>query len=293
MSQFDRRNQVRSIADTDCVAVVSGGLDSTTMLYQLVKDENVPYVVSFDYGQRHAKELEYARWNASNLKLPHTIVNLRWLSPVFNMAGSTSSLVGGSDVPEGHYAQDNMKATVVPNRNMIMLSIAAGLAVSSGAEFVATAVHAGDHFIYPDCRPDFITALDAAILIGNEGFDGFHRGMIQKKKPEGFGGASGEHFPLPESGLNEYGALYTPYLNKTKADIAYRAFELGVPINMTWSCYKGGEIHCGRCGTCVERLEAIADAHQVLAENDIPFLSDDTGYEDDEYWKTVTNANAE
>ncbi|HEY7824400.1 MAG TPA: 7-cyano-7-deazaguanine synthase, partial [Acidimicrobiia bacterium] len=134
------------------------------------------------------------------------------------------------DVPDGHYAQETMKATVVPNRNAIMLAIATGIAVAEGAEVVATGVPAGDHFIYPDCRPDFFNPFAVAMEAANDGFtvDGFR--------------------------------LEAPFISMTKADIAAYGSSIGVDYAITWSCYKGGEIHCGRCGTCVERIEAFLDA---------------------------------
>jgi 7-cyano-7-deazaguanine synthase len=153
-------------------------------------------------------------------------------------------------VPEGSYDAESMKATVVPNRNMIMLALAAGFAVAENAQFIATAVHAGDHAIYPDCRPDFIGKLEAAIKSGNEGF------------------------------IDPNFEIRTPYLYKTKTEIAKRAGELDVPIDLTWSCYKGGAYHCGRCGTCVERLEAISQAG----------VEDKTIYMDSEFWKEAVGA---
>lgn len=153
-------------------------------------------------------------------------------------------------MPEGSYDAESMKATVVPNRNMIMLALAAGFAVAENAQFIATAVHAGDHAIYPDCRPDFIGKLEAAIKSGNEGF------------------------------IDPNFEIRTPYLYKTKTEIAKRAGELDVPIDLTWSCYKGGAYHCGRCGTCVERLEAISQAG----------VEDKTIYMDSEFWKEAVGA---
>jgi 7-cyano-7-deazaguanine synthase len=255
----------------NCVAIFSGGLDSTTLVYDLVNDDHIPVCLSFDYGQKHSKELEYAERTASMLGLEHHIVDLRSLRGLLG----NSSLTSEQDVPDGHYAEATMKQTVVPNRNMIMLSIATGVAVNRKLEFVATGVHAGDHFIYPDCRPEFMLAMRNAILFGNEGFHNF----------------TDPHDP----GQSDRGVIYTPYIHKTKADIAYQAMELGVPLHETWSCYKGGEKHCGTCGTCVERLEAIAEARgrwlgdpRQVPGADIYVPNDQTEYADPDYWRTVT-----
>jgi len=260
----------------DSVAIVSGGLDSTVLVYDMLDKGFTPHMLSFNYGQRHKKELDFAKRTAARLGLRHDIVDLSSITRLISNSALTSApddiLEPESydiEVPDGHYAEDNMKATVVPNRNMIMLSIAAGVAVNNSYKVVATGVHGGDHFIYPDCRPRFINAANAAISLGNAGFGAF-----------------------PEVAENEHLAevMFTPFLYKTKADIAYRALELDVPLHETWSCYKGGDNHCGKCGTCVERLEAIDeavtrwnDAHEAT-EN---VVEDFTVYEDTEFWKTA------
>ena len=205
------------------VALLSGGLDSTTLAYYLkfwlgVEDL---HLLSFNYGQRHKKELDYARITARKLEAPHHVVELGCLQDLITGSALTSTDI---PVPEGHYTAESMKATVVPNRNMIMLAIAAGYAVSRSLQFIATAVHAGDHAIYPDCRPEFITQLGAAILTGNDGF-----------------GAP---------------ALIAPFVNYPKESIVRQGQEVEVPWSDTWSCYKGQAVHCGKCGTCVERREA-------------------------------------
>jgi len=268
------------------LAMFSGGLDSTTLVYDLLAQGYNVELISFNYGQRHKKELVYAGATAKTLGLKHDIIDLSGLTHLISNSALTSpwdskvssnftdgsrELMPDIEVPEGHYAEDNMKATVVPNRNMIMLAIAAGVAVNRRAWMIAAAVHAGDHFIYPDCRPRFIQAANAAIVIGNEGF-----GPI---------GSQEERFPLQHY-------INAPYLNLSKADIAYKALELDVPLHMTWSCYKGGANHCGRCGTCVERLEAIDEAvrrftweHNLASMKDGKALIDMTTYDDTEYWK--------
>lgn len=245
------------------VAVYSGGLDSTTMIYDArARGYEVVKAVSFNYGQRHKKELDFAQNMCKDLNIPHVIIDL-WASGLTDaLSSSETSLLSTSetDVPEGNYAEENMKSTVVPNRNMIMISIAGAIAVAEKAGSVMLGVHAGDHFVYPDCRPGFATFAAAALYFGNEDF--------------------GELDKFPDN-------LLTPYIDHTKEDIAYNAFTLGVPIDCTWSCYKGGLKHCGRCGTCVERLEAIHGAQQRLRKEG-NFFTDYTMYVDIEFWKTVT-----
>jgi 7-cyano-7-deazaguanine synthase len=242
------------------VAIASGGLDSTTMMYELYEQGYQVHMVGFDYGQRHRKELRYARATAVPLGLRMTIVDVSHLASL--LAESGSSLVSSAEVPEGHYAEDNMKKTVVPNRNMIMLSIAGGIAVATGAEAVYTGVHSGDHAIYPDCRPEFIDLASRALSVGNQGFSNF-----------------GEL------------AIEAPYLHRTKADIALIALELEVPLHETWSCYKGGDVHCGRCGTCVERLEAIHEAQQRYRHAHGKAAPEDrTEYDDPAFWRGAVGA---
>ncbi|MGA2412676.1 MAG: 7-cyano-7-deazaguanine synthase QueC [Candidatus Binataceae bacterium] len=234
----------------DGVAIVSGGLDSVTMAHYLVKAwERKPHLISFDYGQRHIKELDFAEECADELSLPWSMIDLSSLTHLI----SSSALTFGQDVPEGHYAEDNMALTVVPNRNMMMLSIAAAIAVSNEYTYIAAGMHAGDHAQYPDCRPQFIGSIQQTLKYANEGFT------------------------VRDSGL----VIDTPWIAATKSDIARHAFEMEVPLEKTWSCYKGNEKHCGRCGTCVERLEAIASV--TIA----PEGWDKTEYEDSEYWKTA------
>ena len=205
----------------DSVIIVSGGMDSITLLYDM--QDRIALGVSFDYGSNHnAREIPFAELHCKRLGIKHITINLDFMHQYFK-----SSLLDGADaIPEGHYAADNMKSTVVPFRNDIMLSIAAGIAESNGLKNVLIANHGGDHTIYPDCRPEFIAAMNQATKAGTY------------------------------VDVN----VLAPYTNITKSDIARRGKELGIDYSETWSCYKGGERHCGKCGTCVERKEALADA---------------------------------
>ena len=205
----------------DCVLILSGGMDSTTLLYDY--RERIALAVTFDYGSKHnAREIPFARLHCERLGIEHLVIPLDFMGQYFQ----SSLLVGGEEIPDGHYADENMKSTVVPFRNGIMLSVAVGLAESRGLKHVMMANHGGDHTIYPDCRPEFVEAFSEAARTGT--------------------------FP----GIT----LLSPYCHFTKADIARRGSELGIDYSETWSCYKGGEKHCGRCGTCVERREALAAA---------------------------------
>ena len=208
------------------VAIVSGGMDSVTLSHWLKAQCYDLELVSFDYGQRHRRELECAKHQAQLLGAEHTIIDISGIRPLLKGSALTDEVA----VPHGHYAEESMRLTVVPNRNAIMLSIAWGLACSSGADLLACGVHAGDHHIYPDCRPAFIEELGQALLTGTVG----HR--VDELK------------------------LIAPFVNKTKTDIAAIGGKLGVPFEHTWTCYEGGEVHCGKCGSCTERKEAFRDS---------------------------------
>jgi len=208
---------------TSVVTTLSGGLDSVTLAHALADDGFDLIALSFDYGQRHAKELDRAARCAHRLGAEHHVVDLRSVGALLTGSALTDPAVA---VPEGHYTDQTMAATVVPNRNAIMLSVAVGVAVARGAGAVATAVHAGDHTIYPDCRPEFIRAIEHEARVGNEGF------------------------------IAEDFRVLAPFLHLAKDEIVRRGVALGVPFDETWSCYLGEELHCGRCGTCVERREA-------------------------------------
>lgn len=201
------------------ILIYSGGMDSTTLLYKLLRDGDRVRCVSFDYGQRHRKELKAAQKICIKLKVPHKIIDI---TAVKNLMGG-SALTSKLKVPEGHYTDKRMKVTVVPNRNMIFLALALAQAVSLKFDRVAMAVHAGDHAIYPDCRPVFIKAMRAVSKIAN----------YQKVD------------------------IHTPFLNITKRYIARLGRRLGVPYELTWTCYKGLKKPCGKCGACVERAEAL------------------------------------
>ncbi|MBP5371439.1 MAG: 7-cyano-7-deazaguanine synthase QueC [Bacteroidales bacterium] len=203
----------------DTVLILSGGIDSTTMLYEY--QDRIALAVSFHYGSNHNdKEIPFAEYHCKQLGINHITVPLSFMKDYFQ-----SSLLQGADaIPEGNYDDENMKSTVVPFRNGIMLAIAAGLAETNGLLHVMMANHSGDHAIYPDCRPQFADAMGKAI----------------------------------EAGTYEGITLDTPYTHLSKADIVKRGVSLGVDYTHTWSCYKGQQIHCGKCGTCRERKEAFA-----------------------------------
>lgn len=217
------------------LVVHSGGLDSTVLLYEMRRDFNVIGLVGVNYNQRHSKELNCADNIAEHLHIRRHELQV-------NIYLETSSQTSYNiPVPEGHYTAENMKTTVVPNRNMILLALAAAKAVDLGAEIIGFGAHSGDHAIYPDCRPEFITVLGDAIEIATE----------NRVK------------------------IFAPFDNVTKAQIVARGVELEVPFEMTWTCYKGGKLACGRCGTCVERLEAF----------DLANATDPLQYEDREFYK--------
>lgn len=202
----------------DSVIILSGGMDSVTMLYEY--QESIKLAVTFDYGSNHAeKEIPFANLHCERLGIEHIIIPLSFMHDYF----ISSLLQGGEAIPDGHYADENMKSTVVPFRNGIMLAIACGLAESRGLKRVMIANHGGDHAIYPDCRGTFIDSMSEAMSYGTY----------------------------------EHVKIYAPYTGVTKGEIARHGKSLGIDYSETWSCYKGGEHHCGRCGTCVERKEAM------------------------------------
>jgi 7-cyano-7-deazaguanine synthase len=205
------------------VVLCSGGMDSVTALHWARAHHDVRAVLSFDYGAKHNhREIPLAAEHAAQLRLPHRTIPLDFIGQLF----ASDLLKSGGDIPEGHYADDNMKRTVVPFRNGIMLAAAAGFAESAEAEALVIAAHTGDHTIYPDCREDFMAAMGEAMRLGTY------------------------------AGIQ----LLRPFIALTKAQIAAAGAKLGVDYAKTWSCYKGGAIHCGKCGTCVERREAFQQA---------------------------------
>ncbi|WP_132996541.1 7-cyano-7-deazaguanine synthase QueC [Sulfitobacter sp. TCYB15] len=220
------------------IVICSGGLDSVSLAHMVAANRKLTGLVSFDYGQRHRKELDYAALCAKRLDVPHDIIDMRGIGAAL----TGSALTDDVDVPDGHYAEETMRVTVVPNRNAIMLTVAYGIAAARGDQAVATAVHGGDHFIYPDCRPDFTQAFE----------------FMQYMALDGYADVS----------------LYTPFVHRSKADIVTEGQRHNTPFAETWSCYKGGVHHCGRCGTCVERREAF----------DLAGVADPTHYDDPDFW---------
>jgi 7-cyano-7-deazaguanine synthase len=203
---------------SDVVVIVSGGMDSVTLLYDVISQGHKPHVITFNYNQRHQKEIQCAKYHCEKLVPDHLIVNLG----VLNELAESSLTRPNLPVPEGNYDEPSMKATVVPNRNMVMISLATALAISTKSEAVYYGAHAGDHTIYPDCRPEFVKAMDVAMK------------LCDWRRIE----------------------LRAPYLRMTKADILRIGKTLNVDYNQTWTCYKGEQLSCGQCGSCRERLEA-------------------------------------
>lgn len=204
--------------------ICSGGLDSVTLAYRLHAANQLAALLCFDYGQRHKKEIASARLCAQRLDVPFSLLDISDIGRQL----SGSALTDDIDVPKGHYTRDNMQLTVVPNRNAIMLTIAFGVAAARKLDAVAVAVHGGDHFVYADCRPEFIQAM-----------------------------ATMQQLALADQ---QQVQLLAPYVETDKVAIARDAARYAVPVADTWSCYEGGELHCGRCATCLERIEALAQA---------------------------------
>ncbi len=203
------------------VVVYSGGMDSFTVLNTAIKDGLEVFAISFNYGQKHSKELDVAANVCRDLNVPHKVVDITAINSL--MAGS--SLTSDEDIPEGHYESDSMKSTVVPNRNMVLLSMAIAYAVSLEAGKVYYGAHSGDHHIYPDCRPEFVEAMNAVSKIAN--------------------------YQSVE--------IVTPYLHSSKGDILKAGLAMQLDYANTWTCYNGREKSCGKCGACNERLEAFAE----------------------------------
>lgn len=216
------------------VLTYSGGLDSTVLLYHLRAEGHTVHALAVDYGQRHRRELAHAKEICHQIRVPCNVADLSAIQPLIAGSSLTSPEI---EVAEGHYTEASMKSTIVPNRNMILLSIATGYALSIDAEQIAYAAHSGDHAIYPDCRNEFADAMAEAIR------------LCDWKSV----------------------TLVRPFVDWTKADIVRRGIELDVPFAQTWSCYKGHDVHCGRCGTCIERREAF----------DLVNFEDPTSYSED------------
>jgi 7-cyano-7-deazaguanine synthase len=203
------------------VVVLSGGMDSTTLMAHYAALRHKIVALTVDYGQRHRREIDSARAIAAHYEATHHVVDLRGFGSLLSGSALTDDTVA---VPDGHYAEQTMRSTVVPNRNSVMANVAVSVAIANRAAVVALGMHSGDHFIYADCRPAFVSALQALVTVANE----------------------------------DLGAprVDAPFLNWSKADIASHGTRLGAPLGLSWSCYKGGDLHCGTCGTCYERREA-------------------------------------
>ncbi|EKE68660.1 7-cyano-7-deazaguanine synthase QueC [Gallaecimonas xiamenensis] len=214
------------------VVIYSGGMDSFTLLHKAIKDGHEVHALSFNYGQRHVKELQVAAKVTAELGIAHEVVDISAIQSLIANSALTSDIA----MPEGHYQENNMKQTVVPNRNMILLSLAIGKAVSIGADKVYYGAHGGDHAIYPDCRPEFVKAMNAVSQVAN-------------------------YEPV---------SIESPYLMATKGEILTDGLKMGLSYEQTWTCYQGGEAACGRCGACQERLEAFRE-NQL--EDPLPYLT--------------------
>ncbi|NQY64391.1 MAG: 7-cyano-7-deazaguanine synthase QueC [Alteromonadaceae bacterium] len=211
---------------TDKVVVIySGGMDSFTVLNQALKNGKEVYAISFDYGQRHVKELECASLVCKQLNITHKVIDISAINQLLAGSSLMASETENIEIPEGHYQADNMKSTVVPNRNMILISLAVAYAVSVGAAQVYYGAHSGDHAIYPDCRPEFVEKMNDVCQIANY----------------------------------EAVEIFSPYLNVNKTAILTDGISMGLDYSNTWTCYNGREKACGKCGACQERLEAFRD----------------------------------
>lgn len=227
---------------TLAVTVLSGGMDSTVLAYLAKSMYDRVDLVSVDYGQRHRVELEHAARTAVRLECRHDVVDL---SSLRGLLGGSALTDDGIDVPHGHYAAETMASTVVPNRNATLISVAYMAAVARDADALLVGVHAGDHHVYPDCRPEFVLELGRALKTGNAGVADVE--------------------------------VLAPFVHNTKTDICRLGAALGVKWAETWSCYEGGAQHCGRCGTCVERREAFRNARvpdpTVYSDEEFAFIT--------------------
>lgn len=211
----------------EAIVIASGGLDSTTLIYHLLACGSRVRLLSFDYGQRHRRELDAARGIAASLRIPFQLVDLRTVGALLSGCALTDLDV---DVPDGYYTDKSMRLTVVPNRNSLMLDVAVAVAATLGCDAVAFGAHGGDHLVYPDCRPEFLEAFTASAKLANQGF-----------LPDDF-------------------CVVAPFLRWSKADVVRLGATYHVPFELTWSCYKGGAMQCGTCGTCTERREAFRNS---------------------------------
>ncbi|WP_434985495.1 7-cyano-7-deazaguanine synthase QueC [Vreelandella zhaodongensis] len=208
------------------VVIYSGGMDSYTVLHRAIREGHNIHALSFDYGQRHSRELDVATAVCQRLGIPHQVVDIRAIHGLIDNSALTNPTIA---MPEGDYSADNLHATVVPNRNMILLSLAIAKAVNVGAERVDYGAHGGDHILYPDCRPEFVQAMNHVAGIAN--FE-----------------------PV---------TLHAPYLQASKAQILRDGLAMGLDYRQTWTCYAGRELACGKCGSCRERLAAFVANNTV------------------------------
>ena len=215
------------IMNNKAVIIASGGIDSSTLLYKMVKEGFEVYVLTFIYGQKHLKEIEYAKSIAEKLDVNHKVVDLSSMKVLLSGSALTDSSIEVPEVPATSEYYETLQSTIVPNRNAIFLSIAIGYAVSLKANHVFFGAHFSDRGVYPDCRKEFVEAFQTAERLANDN---------------------------PEMVVD------APFVDIDKSDIVKLGAELGVPFKETWTCYKGGEKHCGVCSSCRERKRAFVDS---------------------------------
>ena len=216
------------------VVIYSGGMDSFTVLHVAKQQGYDLYALSFNYGQRHSKELDVAASVCETEAIPHKVVDITAINGLLQGSSLTSTDI---DIPTGDYAEDNMKSTVVPNRNMILLSMAIGYAVSIGANKVFYGAHSGDHDIYPDCRPEFVDAMNAVSALANY----------------------------------EEVEVVSPFLHESKLTILKTGLDLGLDYGQSWTCYQGLKKACGKCGSCIERRGAFT---AMGMQDPLPYFDD-------------------
>jgi 7-cyano-7-deazaguanine synthase len=209
------------------IAIVSGGIDSCTLLYDLLNQNFETHALTFEYGQKHSKEIEAAKRITSKLGIDHKIIDISAVGEIINSSSLINVELSIPKVPETVEHYDTLQSTIVPNRNSIFLSLAIAYAVNIGANKVFYGAHASDRGVYPDCRREFVDAFAHAERLATDNFEL---------------------------------TVEAPFVNVKKSDIVRLGSKLGVPFGLTWSCYQGGGTHCGTCSSCRERKRAFIEA---------------------------------